>query len=207
MNESSNIAVKPKLLLLVGIPGAGKTFFAEKFSSEYQIPFINLNDWRYNLFDQPTFDRQEDAKLFNFGQSILEQIFKTRKSVLIEGGLDSRTDRQRYINLARQNNYEPMVIWVQNVEQESRIRATRLNKKLPKQFLITSEAFDNTIRRFTAPNIAEKPVVISGKHAFSTQYRTILKRIVEQRSAVSSTVAKDFRAANGLLSSHRPVIR
>lgn len=204
MNESSNIAVKPKLLLLVGIPGAGKTFFAERFSTEYKIPFINLNDWRYALISQPTFDRQEDAKIFEFGQMLLQQIFKTGKSIVIEGGLDSRADRQRYIQLARQNGYDPMVIWVQNVEQESRLRATRLNKKMPKRFLIDDEVFDNITRHFTAPNMAEKPVVISGKHAFSTQYRTILKRIIEQRAPQSNS---DFRAANGLISARRPVIR
>lgn len=182
MNESSN-SVKPKLLLLVGIPGAGKTFFAEKFSDEYQIPFLNLNDWRYMLVDQPSFDRQEDAKLFSFGQAILQQFFKTHKSVMIEGGLDSRADRQRYLQLARQHGYESMVIWVQNVEQESRWRATRLNKKMPKRHLIDDRVFEDIKARFTPPNLTEKPVVISGKHAFSTQYRTVLKRIVERRAS------------------------
>ena len=85
----------PKLFFLVGLPGSGKTFFAEKFSEEYQIPFINLNKWRFFMFGEPNFSREEDAQLTRYGADILREIFKTKQSILLEGNLYSRVDLNR----------------------------------------------------------------------------------------------------------------
>lgn len=169
----------PKLFCLVGLPGSGKTFFAEKFSDEYQIPFINLNKWRFLLTPQPTFDRAEDAKMTELAFDLLEQLFRTHKSILLEGNLYSRVDRQRYAQLARRYGYQPVVIWVQNADIEAKRRSIRLNAKAPKDFLIEPALFDELKRRFTPPNAAERPIAISGKHSFRMQYRSVLKRIAE----------------------------
>lgn len=168
----------PKLFCLVGLPGSGKTFFAEQFSEEYQIPFINLNKWRFFMFDEPSFSREEDAQLTRYGADILREFFKTKQSLLLEGNLYSRVDRQRYAQLARRYGYQPVVIWVQNVDAESKRRAVRLNRNQPKDFLLTPEVFDDLQRRFTPPNEVEKPIAISGKHSFKMQYRSVLKRII-----------------------------
>lgn len=168
----------PKLFCLVGLPGSGKTFFAEQFSEEYQIPFINLNKWRFLMFGEPSFSREEDAQLTRYGADILRQFFKTKQSILLEGNLYSRVDRQRYAQLACRYGYQPVVIWVQNVDSESKRRAVRLNRNQPKDFLLTPEVFDDLKRRFTPPNEVEKPIAISGKHSFKMQYRSVLKRII-----------------------------
>lgn len=182
MNQSTSQSVKtrqaPKMFCLVGLPGSGKTFFAEKFSEEYQIPFINLNKWRFAMFDQPTFSREEDARLTQYGADILREFFKTKQSLLLEGNLYSRVDRQRYAQLARRHGYQTVVIWVQNVDTESKRRAVRLNRQSPKDYLLTPELFDELYKRFTPPSEAEKPIAISGKHAFKMQYRSVLKRII-----------------------------
>ncbi len=186
----------PKLFCLVGLPGSGKTFFAEKFSEEYQIPFLNLNKWRFFMFDAPEFSREEDTRLTQYASELLTELFKTKKSILLEGNLYSRADRQRYSQLARRHGYQPVVIWVQNVDSESKRRSVRLNQNLPKDFLITPEVFEDLKQRFTPPNEVEKPIVISGKHAFKMQYRSVLKRIIcDDHSA-------EVRPAS--LSSHQP---
>lgn len=176
----------PKLFCLVGLPGSGKTFFAEKFSDEYQIPFINLNKWRFALGHQPTFSREEDAQLTVLAFDILKQLFKTKQSLLFEGNLSSRVDRQRYAQLARRHGYQPVVIWVQNIDAESKRRAVRLSRQAPKDFLITPELFDDLKRRFTPPNEVERPIAISGKHSFKMQYRSVLKRIIGDGPAAPS---------------------
>lgn len=186
----------PKLFCLVGLPGSGKTFFAEKFSDEYQIPFINLNKWRFSLIDQPTFSREEDAQLTDFAFDVLKQLFKTKQSLLFEGNLSSRVDRRRYAQLARQHGYQPVVIWVQNVDAESKRRAVRLNRQAPKDFLITPELFDDLKQRFTPPNEVERPIAISGKHAFKMQYRSVLNRIANEARASAQSPSTPTKSLN-----------
>lgn len=202
-------APAPKLFCLVGLPGSGKTFFAEKFSKEYQIPFVNLNKWRFLGNAQPSFSREEDARLTEIGFDVLEQFFKTHKSILLEGNLSSRVDRQRYAQLARRHGYRPVIIWVQNVDTESKRRAVRLSRQVPKDFLITPELFEELKRRFTPPNEAERPIAISGKHSFKMQYRSVLKRIASEIQPVTTIERSGGLSANNrtLSSDHSPAAK
>jgi hypothetical protein len=65
-------------------------------------------------------------------------------------------------------------VWVQTDPVESKKRAT---KKQPDNSQLDSAQFDAAMRQFQNPTQAEKPVVISGKHTFTTQLRTVLKRL------------------------------
>lgn len=179
---ASQSTIKPKLILMVGLPGSGKSFFASQFADDFKIPFINLNQIRYILNAQPNFNQNEDALLHQIGEALLTEIFKTNKSVILEGDLHSRANRQAYARLARRSGYEMMVIWVQNVVGEAKSRFVRSNKPYYADQEQVKQIFDITTKRFTEPNHSENPVVISGKHSFNTQYKTILKKIVSSQS-------------------------
>ncbi len=171
---------QPYLILIVGIPGAGKTFFAQQFSDMFNAPFINLNSMRHQLFAEPTYDREEDGQIASLIKPIIEEITKTKQTVIVEGGLDARVDRQAYARLAKQQGYRLLTVWVQNVATTARTRSTRGTPDR-KTELMSAESFQKILTRFTSPNQAEQPVVISGKHTFSTQLRHVLRRIAENR--------------------------
>lgn len=175
---------QPYLILLVGLPGSGKTFFAEKFAQAFNTTFLNLNDLRFELFTAPNFSKDEESHLEKIGRSFLPELMRSKRAIMIEGGLEARSDRQVYRQIARKNGYEVLTVWVQNTEPTARLRSTRNIKTAPRKYLLNSDQFDIMAKRFTAPNLLEAPVVISGNHTFSTQARSVLRRLTRQDGPV-----------------------
>ena len=175
---------QPYLILLVGIPGSGKTFFAEKFAETFSTPLINLNDLRFELFEQPDFSKNEENYLERISHALLPELMRSRRAIMIEGGLEARSDRAAYRQIANAHGYNTVVVWVQNTENTARIRSIRKTKVAPRKYNLTVEQFDTMVKRFTAPNGRENPVVISGNHTFSTQAKSVLRRLTNPHQTI-----------------------
>ena len=146
---------KPRVILVFGAPCSGKTTFAEKFAQKFALTYLNLDQ----IIDEG-FSREQLFK-------ILEILIKTRQTFVIEGGINTESERSEIRNLFRRHNYEPSLIWIQT--DIATIR-TRLKSK----FRSVSKAkkfFDNATSVMEAPTDFEKPIILSGKHTFETQTR------------------------------------
>ena len=95
-------------------------------------------------------------------------IFYAGKSL---SNTDQRAAIAKFISKA---GYQPPVVWVQTEPIEARRRATSSRKK---GTVISIEDFEEAYAHFQPPTAAERPVVISGKHTYGTQARSVLKRI------------------------------
>ena len=163
---------KPHLLIMVGIPGSGKSFFAEKFSETFNAPFISYNHLEALLNDT------EQGKAA--GDYMLGELMKTHQSVLVEGHSDTRRDRAGYTKLARDHNYEPLFIWVQIDTDTAHNRATRPNKAQHNRSFSSSE-HEQLVEHFVPLNSIEKSIVISGKHTYASQAKVVLKKLSTPR--------------------------
>ena len=170
----------PHALFLVGIPGAGKTFFAQKFSETFHAPFIEAEALRSALSPQPTYSSDEQRTVDALVDRFLAELVKTKRTFLCEANLETRSARQRVAKLARDAGYEPMFIWVQTEPITAEKRATKpvrsrteANARAP----ITLERYRQLVSKFTPLNDTEKPIVISGKHTYASQAKIVLKRL------------------------------
>lgn len=168
---------KPHLIIMVGIPGSGKTFFAEHFSSTFKAPFINLNYLRSNLFTNPTFSDQEDQITKNVSDYMLDQMLKTNQTIIYEGLSDRRAERIEIVRKAREAGYESLLIWVQTEPVTAKKRATA--KSNDNQ--MSNEVFNEKIKRFSPPHSSEKAIVISGKHTYTSQLKIALIRLASKK--------------------------
>lgn len=173
----------PRAIFLLGIPGAGKTFFAKRFSETFNAPFVETDGIRYAISSQPSFSALEQRGVERIAENQLKQLFKTHKTLLYEGELESRAARTRLAKLAREAGYEPMFVWVQTEDATARQRATRGVKSHDgtKAPIITEERYEQLKDKFTPPNESEKAVVISGKHTYASQAKIVLKRLAAAR--------------------------
>src|SRR6266496_1920345 len=183
--KSLNLS-QPLVLMMVGNPGAGKSFFARQFSEMFHAPVVSFDRIRFELFAHPTFSGDENDLVGRIAGYQTEELLKTNRSFVVDGGCNGRVDRTRLAQAARQAGYGTLVIWVQTDVSTSRTRALKRNpdKRADDKFNhnLTEQQFDTLARRFTEPT-RENHVVISGKHTYNTQAKMVLRRLVVSREA------------------------
>ncbi len=159
----------PHAIIMVGIPGAGKSAFAEHFAETFQAPILNTATLQREL-------KLELAQIEQLRSTILAEYLKTRRTVLVDGHLDSRASRSELIRDITAAGYKPLLVWVQTDTSEAHRRAT---KQHPVGSGLSSDQFDQAVKAFQPPHIQEKAIVISGKHTYATQLKVVLKQIAQ----------------------------
>jgi predicted kinase len=163
----------PHLIIMVGIPGSGKSFFADHFATTFNAPYVSVA----SISETTDTSDEVATKVADY---MLVELLKTGQTIVYDGDMSSRTSRLDIARRARAKGYEPLFVWVQTESVAAKQRATKKSNVRA----ISSEQFDTAIRRFTAPNAAEKVVVISGKHTYASQLKIILSRIANERKQI-----------------------
>lgn len=172
---------KPHAILVVGVPGSGKTYFAQHFSETFRAPFIEARKLQSRSAN--------DAAAEEILNAFLTEIAKTRQTFLFEPILADQVTRSEFAKWARGSDYEPLIVWIQtdNTTAEKRAKKNGIDR----------DEYDRLIRHFNTPHNIEKPVVISGKHTQASQTRTVLTRLSAHHPAAEQSVAVPNRQQTG----------
>lgn len=181
---------KPHVIVMVGIPGSGKSFFAEHFAETFGTPLVSFGRLRDELFNQPTYDTDEKAIIGRVADYMVEELHKTHQTFIYEGTADARTERQEIAKQARSAGYETLFVWVQTESTTAKLRTA---KAIKGKSTVSPAQFDAALKHFSPPHANEKAVVISGKHTYASQLRIVLKRLVAPRVEEVSTQAPPAR--------------
>lgn len=160
---------KPHMLVVIGLPGAGKTFFAKQFGDTFGAPFVDYNHYHRLVGSIDLGDI--------IATELLGQLYLTRQTILIEGRGDTAQDRVVLAKLAKSKGYEVLYVWVQTDPQVAKKRAVS-----SKEAHYSDDEFMNAAKAFAPLTAADPLVVISGRHTYASQLRMVLKRIVTLRS-------------------------
>ena len=168
---------RPHMIIMVGVPGSGKSFFAEKFASTFNAPYIS----REKIAMRLGYDIKE-ADLI--AHDLLDELFKTQQSIIVDGLADTRAARGELATKARRAKYDTLLIWVQTDAATAKGRSTKRGGEGTHRVLSADE-YEQAAKRFVPPIAIEKPVVISGKHTYATQAKVVLKKLSEPRATIS----------------------
>ncbi len=152
----------PYVLMLVGLPGSGKTYFGEKFAETFSAPFINIG-----LVAAYTTSFEGTQAITD---QFTEEIARTKQTFIIEGDASSRVRRTELARLLRQKGYQPLIIWIQTDEPTARYRSRKQ---------LSDEEYVHRQRGFSPPHASEHALVISGKHTYASQARVVLNYLAK----------------------------
>lgn len=169
---------RPRAIMMVGLPGSGKSFFAKKFSEMFNLPYIDSLS-----IESYATDSKAASELIAL---TLGELVKTGQSIVFEGNSDSRVRRTEFGKWARSHGYQPMFIWVQAD------RATSLSRTLKAKSL-TRDQFETVVRDFSSPHPGEHAVVISGKHTYATQAKVVLGQLSKENRPAQTTITAPER--------------
>jgi len=152
---------------MVGIPGSGKSFFAEKFAETFGAPYVGWEPIATLGVEKATAERIAWLQM--------QQLAKTGTSLVLELDTKTRASRTDLSKELKAAGYTPLYVWVQTDTDTARYRSAK-KKGCPVDFEAESA-------RFSPPHALEKPIVISGKHTYASQARAVLKRLSAPRAA------------------------
>lgn len=184
----------PHAIVMVGIPGSGKSTFAEHFAETFQAPMLNLSSLQRRL-------GVSEQGLELLKGTLLPEYLKTHRTILIEGGVDRRAQRAELTRVLTKAGYQVLIVWVQTDTTEAHYRAT---KKQMAEAALSEEAFEAAVRNFQPPAPQEKTVVISGKHTYATQLKVVLKQIAASVDRTVSPAPTTASAHESLPEQSRP---
>lgn len=197
---------RPLVLMVVGLPGAGKSFFAKQFSETFGVAHACSDRIRHELFAQPQFTQDENIIVERIQTYFVDELAKTGRSFLIDGSCNAAAERRRLCELAKVNGYSTLVIWVQTDPATAKARSLRRSASKPDDQYncgLSAQQYDTLAKRFTPPT-NEDYVVISGKHTYSTQARMVLRKLAAPRAEAAEQAHKQ-KTAQAVAPSPRPV--
>lgn len=202
----------PLLIITMGYPGAGKTFFSRQFADKYSLSCFSEDRIRFELFENPQFNTDESEIIGRILDYSIVQAMKTGSSIVLDGNFSDKAARKRLYEIAKDNKYRTLVVWLQTDINTSRARAARRDRRNPDSkysFNISTPQFDSIIKQLERPSEKEQFVVISGKHAFKGQALTVLRKIAETYANSLDASRSASKAATGAPTSvnHRNLIQ
>lgn len=166
---------RPHAIMMVGLPGSGKSFFAEQFAATFNAPYIDaLTLTSYAK------DVKSAMKIIT---SFAIQIAKTKQTFIYEGDTDNRALRAEFAQFAKSKGYTPLIIWVQVDEKTAKERTVKAEK-------MDNATFDDIASGFQPPLGDEKPIVISGKHTYASQAKKVLSSLSRELRPEAHQVAE-----------------
>ena len=176
--KSSDLSAS-HLVIMLGIPGAGKSYFADHFAETFQSPIISY-DKLYKNLDCCDFDQKmKNVVVSRTLKYLLEEISKTKRTIIFDGRIYSRTSCDELTKIAHKYKYEPLFVLVQTDELTAKKRIVK-NARYNGEPAMPKEKFDKIVSQFNAlSKNMRNAVAISGKHNYSTQLKIVLKYLSE----------------------------
>lgn len=193
----------PMVIIVVGLPGSGKSFFSVQFANTFGAALVSQDKIRWTLFANQTYSDNENAMVGQVANLLITELFRTKKTFVLDGGYNDPNVRHEFIARARRHGYRALTIVVQTDEPTSLRRATKRSDNKPgdmyKQSL-TPEQFEQAKAAYLEPNTtADDVVVISGKHTYTTQAKIVLRKMIEISGASkpASSTNRTVKAERG----------
>lgn len=182
---------KPLILVVVGLPGSGKSFFARQFSETFSAPAVNIDRLRHVLYPEPIFSKAEQEVIDSLSGYEIDELLKTKKTFIVDGGGWTKSQRAALRKKAHAAGFETLLVWVQTDQNTTKYRSMkRSNRRKDDQYntSLSGSQYDQLAKRFSPPAANEPSVVISGKHTYPTQARVVLKKLVAPRVTDTKTI-------------------
>jgi predicted kinase len=168
--------------MLYGFPGAGKTYFARQFCESVQAAHVHGDRIRSELFEQPRYDKQENAVVTQLMDYMTEEFLNAGISVVYDMSDMRARQRLDIREMARRSHALPIVVWFQIDGETSFGRSMKRDRRRADDKYsagIDRSTCDEMVRYMQNPVNTEEYIVVSGKHTFNTQFTAVAKRMRE----------------------------
>ena len=190
MSKNSRVMTRPLLVVFLGFPGSGKTYFARRLAEWLPAVTFNSDALRVAMFgsiENVERIRQNDqSRLYDdvFGAMnyATRQVLKAGCSVVFDAQQTKREDRRRVEELAKESGEMSVLVWIKT-SRETALRRGQEREVGDDSHVYDAEKMAYLIDRFAAvtdlPEANENIIEISGEVPFDKQYEVFVKALGE----------------------------
>lgn len=153
----------PKLYLMLGYPGAGKTTTAGTIHDLTGAVHLCSDELRTEMFGSPRFDQAEHNALYKALDEKTESLLREGKDVIYDANLNRLQHRQEKYAICQRTGAISILVWVQTAKDTAKQRATAPSRAhLAPQNETLSQMFDRIAGIIEKPGANEPYVTVDG---------------------------------------------
>jgi len=166
----------PKLYMLLGYPGAGKTTTSTFIQEITGAVHLNSDTVRLELFPHPTFTQKEHDALYKELNTRTKKLLKQGKDVIYDANLNRRKHRQEKYDLCQEVGAQPLLLWVRTAKPLAKQRrvADAESHHLVPTHEDPSSMFDRLVGVFEEPTTDEPYIQVDGTKVTRDYIRQLL---------------------------------
>lgn len=154
---------RPKLYLLLGLPGSGKTTAAKEIAKLTGAVHLSSDSFRLNLFKKPTFSQSEHDSLYKMLDYMCELLLQNGTSVVYDANLNRYTHRLEKYQLAKKTNADVQLFLLQvHRDMAKKRRIDTQHPDLVPKHENPHDMFERIADIFEPPNKIEKYTELDG---------------------------------------------
>lgn len=179
----------PLLIVFLGFPGSGKTYFATKLAKEIGAVTLNSDALRVTMFKsleaiEKIRHSADQSRLYDdvFGAMdyAAKQTLLAGHSVIYDAQQTKRENRHNIERLATEAGAIPILVWIKTSKQTA-LRRGQEREARDDSHQYDAEKMEYLIDRFARvtdlPEPGENTVEISGEQPFEQQYATFEREV------------------------------
>ncbi|MGI9550231.1 MAG: AAA family ATPase [Aurantibacter sp.] len=113
------------VILVLGLPGSGKSYFASRLAEMIQADYVNSDRLRKELFSKRTYSDLEKTKVYNAMLGKMEEAVAKKKNVVVDTTFHKKETRELFKKKTEERMYFIEVWADENITRE------RLKKSRP----------------------------------------------------------------------------
>lgn len=167
---------KPLLLIMLGLPGSGKTTFARALAQTDGFVVLTADEIRIAIIDNPSWNATEHRWFFSMLNHVTTTLLRTGHTVIADANHNQKTVREQRYNAAAIAGADVATVYVRLTDSEQTQRTAERTRTggtgvIPADKLIMppSEIFARMQKNFEPPSKYEPVIHIDGAEPFELQ--------------------------------------
>lgn len=189
---------KPVLITLFGYPGSGKTYFATELAKSMGAAHIQGDRIRYELFEQPRYDKQENEIVNHLMEYMAEEFLSAGVNVIFDTNADRLVQRRALREITGKVKGQSLIVWLQIDKESAFQRLSKRDRRRNSDKYArphTKETFKEVVAAMQNPK-HEDYIVVSGKHTAAMQRSAVVKKLYDLGVASADNVANNVAMPN-----------
>ncbi len=110
------------IVIVLGLPGSGKSYFAERLAKQLDAEYVNSDRLRRDLLPKPSYSDQEKAMIYARMLEIMTEVLRQKKNLVLDATFHKKQSREPFLKKGKASIVE---VWADEEIIRQRLQKSR----------------------------------------------------------------------------------